>query len=355
MALLSRRTGTSPTSTNALGANPLPSDPQVPSPPADTVQCMAWSPVANYLAAGSWDNTVCCWAVQPAMHGQPQAMPLAQQTMGGPVLDTAWSTDGSLIFAACADKSVQMWNCATNQVQQVAAHEAPVKTVDYIPSLSCIMTGSWDRTLKFWDLRQPTPAAVFALPERCYAADFSGNLAAVVTADRKIMIYNLAGGPKEYGIRDCPLKMQIRCLTCFPSNDGFALGSVEGRVSIQYAEESTARTANFSFKCHRSDKVIYCVNDISFHPRYHTLATVGSDGQVAFWDKEHRNRLKSYIYGAGPITCGKFNADGSLFAYAVGYDWSMGYQGYHPNSHRAIYIHPTTDAEVQPKATTGAP
>ena len=71
---------------------------------------------------------------------------------------------------------------------------------------------------------------------------------------------------------------------------GFALGSVEGRVAIQYVNAQNPKD-NFTFKCHRSNGVtngfqdIYAVNDIAFHPAHGTLATVGSDGRFSFWDK----------------------------------------------------------------------
>jgi mRNA export factor len=71
---------------------------------------------------------------------------------------------------------------------------------------------------------------------------------------------------------------------------GFALGSVEGRVAIQYVTAQNPKD-NFTFKCHRSNGMsngfqdIYAVNDIAFHPIHGTLATVGSDGRYSFWDK----------------------------------------------------------------------
>lgn len=75
---------------------------------------------------------------------------------------------------------------------------------------------------------------------------------------------------------------------------GFALGSIEGRVAIQYIEPQNPKD-NFTFKCHRSQpqqpnqaQDIYAVNDIVFHPQYMTLATVGSDGKFSFWDKDAR-------------------------------------------------------------------
>ena len=95
-------------------------------------------------------------------------------------------------------------------------HDAPVKTIHWIkaPNYSCVMTGSWDKTLKvcyiveglpgltkvvflhyldvssewlvtcffvfvllfffvfqFWDTRSSNPMMVLQLPERCYCAD----------------------------------------------------------------------------------------------------------------------------------------------------------------------------------------
>ena len=36
-----------------------------------------------------------------------------------------------------------------------------------------------------------------------------------------------------------PLKWQTRVISCFPSGTGFAMGSVEGRVAIQYVLPDT--------------------------------------------------------------------------------------------------------------------
>lgn len=43
-----------------------------------------------------------------------------------------------------------MWDLNSNQLLQVAQHDAPVKTVHWIKAAnySCVMTGSWDKTLK---------------------------------------------------------------------------------------------------------------------------------------------------------------------------------------------------------------
>lgn len=52
-------------------------------------------------------------------------------------------------MAGC-DKTAKCWDLATNQSVQVAAHDAPIRTCHWIKgsSYSCLMTGSWDKTLR---------------------------------------------------------------------------------------------------------------------------------------------------------------------------------------------------------------
>lgn len=119
-----------------------------------------------------------------------------------------------------------------------------------------------------------------------------------------------------------PLKWQTRTVSCFTDSKGYAIGSIEGRVGIQYVEEKDS-TRSFSFKCHRDDqKNVFSVNAISFHPTYGTFSTAGSDGTVSFWDKDSKQRLKPFPNAQGTIPCTTFNRNGTIFAYAVSYDWS---------------------------------
>jgi WD40 repeat protein len=53
-------------------------------------------------------------------------------------------------------------------------------------------TGGWDKTLRYWDLRQQSPAHVQQLPEKCYAMSVSHPLLVVGCAERVIQIFNLA-------------------------------------------------------------------------------------------------------------------------------------------------------------------
>lgn len=341
------------TNTNAM------KDVEVQSPPDDSVSCIKFSPTStgtsSFLVAGSWDNNVRCWEVTH----QGQTIPKAQQTHTGPVLDCDWSDDGTKVFTASVDKTVKMWDLNSNQAVQVAQHDAPVKTVHWIkaPNYSCIMTGSWDKLLKFWDTRSPTPMDTIQLPERCYCADVRYPMAVVGTAGRDLIIYQLENRPQEFSRIESPLKFQHRCVSIFldkkiNSPTGFALGSIEGRVAIHYVNPTNPKD-NFTFKCHRSNGVqngmqdIYAVNDISFHPVHGTLATVGSDCKFSFWDKDARTKLKTSEQFDQPITACNFNSQGTVFAYATSYDWSKGHEGFDPQKKPHIFLRSCFD-ELKP-------
>lgn len=305
--------------TTATNVNPM-RDYEVTSPPDDSISCLSFSPATlpqNFLIAGSWDNNVRCWEVEQSGKTIPKSM----QTMQGPILDVCWSDDGTKVFMASCDKMVKCWDLGSNQTVQVAAHDAPVKTCHWVkaPSYTCLMTGSWDKTLKFWDTRSPSPMLTLQLPERCYCADVDYPMAVVVTAGRGLIVYQLEGTPQEYKRIESPLKYQHRCVSIFQdkknSPAGFALGSVEGRVAIQYVTPQNPKD-NFTFKCHRSNGTpsgyqdIFAVNDIVFHPIHGTLSTVGSDGRFSFWDKDARTKLKTSEAMEQPITSCCFNSNG---------------------------------------------
>ena len=103
---------------------------------------------------------------------------------------------------------------------------------------------------------------------------------------------------------------------------------------------------NFAFKCHRETNDIYAVNSLTFHPTFGTFATTGSDGTFNFWDKDSRQRLKAFTKASAPIPCGAFNKEGTIFAYAVSYDWSKGSEHYNPRTNHLL-LHPVPEAEIK--------
>lgn len=61
----------------------------------------------------------------------------------------------------------------------------------------------------------------------------SADLQVLGTADRQILIFNLSNPTVVHRSLKSPLKWQTRSIACFPTGEGFAVGSIEGRVAIQ--------------------------------------------------------------------------------------------------------------------------
>jgi len=320
-------------------------DAEIPNAATDGISCLTWSPVANYLAAGSWDNQLRVWEVQ----SNGSAVPKTAVGHDAPILSAAWSSDGARMFTGSCDKTAKVWDLATSQAVQVAAHAEPVKNVFWVQEMNCVATTSWDKTVKYWDGKSAQPAATLTLPERAYAADIRYPLMVVATADRKLVIVNLTNPQTIYNTVPSPLKYQSRCVACFPDQQGFCLGSIEGRVAVHHVHDRNSRD-NFAFKCHRDNQDIYAVDCITFHPTYGTFATTGSDGTFNFWDKDSRQRLKAFSKASMPIPCGAFNRDGTIFAYAVSYDWSRGSEHYNPRTNHLL-LHSTPEAEIKSRNT----
>ncbi|KAF8640220.1 hypothetical protein AX16_010117 [Volvariella volvacea WC 439] len=329
-------------------------DIEVPEPPTDSISSLAFASSADYLAVGSWDNSVRLYEIGTGGQSQGKAMYSHQ----GPVLSVCWNKEGNKVFSGGADNAGRMFDIVTGQATQVAQHDAPIKVVKWIdvPQAGILATGSWDKTIKYWDLRSSTPVATVQLPERCYTFDVQYPLMVVGTAERHIQIFNLSNPNTPYKSIQSPLKWQTRVVSCFTAstNSGFAVGSVEGRVAIQYVEDKDSAN-NFSFKCHRRDSapnakdqaLVYAVNDISFHPVHGTFSTCGADGTIHFWDKDARTRLKTFDPAPAPISTTAFNRNGTIFAYAVSYDWSKGHSGMTPGLPNKVMLHACKDEEVR--------
>ncbi|EKM51871.1 uncharacterized protein PHACADRAFT_199377 [Phanerochaete carnosa HHB-10118-sp] len=333
----------------------LKDDVQVADPPTDSVSGLAFSPTADFIAVGSWDCAVRVYQVAPT--GQTRGV--AMYAHNAPVLSVAWSKDGSKLFSGGCDGAGRMLDIATGQSLQVAQHDAPVKCVKWVetPRGSILATGGWDKTLRYWDLRSPTPAAVVHLPERLYSMDVRYPLLVLGTADRHIQLYDLTNPTVVFSQKTSLLSMQTRVITL--GNGLYAYGNVEGRVAMHWPS-TTDPTAS---EAHRTrlpteappapGSIMWAVNDISFHPIYGTFTTCGSDGIIMTWDGENRKRLKTFESAGAPISATAFNHTGSVLAYAVSYDWHKGHMGNVPGMPNRIMLHSCKDDEVRPQPKIG--
>lgn len=232
------------------------------NPPDDSISDICFSPQTEHLAVASWDKKVRIYEILAQGVSEGKALYEHEQ----PVLSCCWSKvsspivsiekspilrsnpqDGTKVVSGGADKAARMLdlNSGQNVGTQVAAHDQAVRCVRFVEvpgqATPVLVTGSWDKTIKYWDLRQATPVGSVSCQERVYSMDVINKLLVVATADRYINIINLDKPMEFYKTMQSPLKWQTRVVSCFTDASGFAVGSIEGRCAIQYVEEKDSR------------------------------------------------------------------------------------------------------------------
>lgn len=270
-----------------------------------------------------------------------------------PVLDVQWM-DNASVAVASAGKSVQLWNLQKATSVVVGGHDAPIKSLRkfWMGQQPMLVSGGWDKCIKYWDQRQPGKAREVKLPERVYTMDAKGRTLVVGLAERQIGIFDLQAPDRPRREMRSPLNYQTRCISVASDGLGFILGSIEGRASINYVDAAHDDKRRFQFRCHRVDNNAFPVNTVDMQPgdRFRdAFVTTGADGSFVFWDKEKRVRLANpFMHPRNlPVTTARWSPNGALLAYAHGYDWHMGMRGFKPAEQPvSIHVHPVADKEL---------
>lgn len=234
-----------------------------------------------------------------------------------------------------------------------------------------LATGGWDRCVKLWDPRGPGHAGEASLEGKVFSMDTVGHSLVVAESERKITLLDVRKLSTPVASRESPLRGQTRSVRWAPDTSAYAIGSIDGRLAVEYPKRPTA---NYAFKCHRtstknddgsSTVVVFPVNAIAFHSLYGTFATGGGDGKYCTWDGGKKKRLGQSQQFASGISSLSFNPAGTQLAVASSYSFENGESGYGASdSARAaladharrdtqsneVWIHSVRDREVRPKA-----
>ena len=109
-----------------------------------------------------------------------------------------------------------------------------------------LATGSWDRTVRYWDVRNTSsPLHKLTTKERVFAMDTSGDDLVIATAGKHVHLVDLKADPAVFeNTFSSDFKHQTSALSVMPGGGGYAVGGYEGRVSIQ---NHTLRKSNNAY------------------------------------------------------------------------------------------------------------
>jgi len=271
---------------------------------------------------------------------------------------TCCFADGEHAYSGGLDTSVRQLDLPAERTNHMGQHNDAISTMNYSREISALITGSWDRTVRFWDPRSSNAQqAVHNLPERVYQMDLVNHTLVVGMASRLFSIYDIRKMDAPTQTRESSLKFMTRALACMVDGQGYATASVEGRIAVEFFDPSPeAQEKKYAFKCHRQAvgevDHVWPVNSLAFHPVYNTFASAGSDGTVSIWDHKLKKRLRQYPKFRSAVPSIAFNCDGTKLAVGVSYMWDDGEDGAKSAERPAVYVRNVGD-EVKPKGWTG--
>jgi cell cycle arrest protein BUB3 len=375
----------------------------LPNPPNDGITSLQYIDTKNnssssqqqLLASTSWDGALRLHDTSTKTHVLTHVMEC------GPLLSLTSSSSGGKVYTGGIDGSIRQFDIDTSTTSLIGMHGSISSSDDkkvacsalsaiHNSSSALIASAGWDAKFHLWDVRCSSssssssthhhqPVITLDLPGKAFAMDTSldGTKVVVATSGRKNCFIDVRSSSlltvnnssnnnndKENSEkttpppianmilqRDSSLKYQTRCIKFFrPSPQGIAIGSIEGRVGIEYLTDiglpNPENKKKYAFKCHRVNDTIYPVNDIVFHPMYGTFATGGADGTVVTWDGNSKKKLSSLAKLPTSIACLAFNKDGTELAMASSYTFEEGERD-HPREE--IYVREILESEVKPK------
>jgi len=161
----------------------------------------------------------------------------------------------------------------------LGTHNDAIKCVELASKVNGILTGSWDKTIKLWDIREKECVGTYEQSNgKVYSMSVIDEKIAVATSERKVIIWDLRNMNQYLIRRESSLKYQTRAIKISPNKEGYVMSSIEGRVAVEYFDpDPEVQKRKFAFKCHRMKENniehIHPVNSISFHNGYNTFAT----------------------------------------------------------------------------------
>lgn len=334
---------------------------ELKDPPKDGISSVHFfqkeSAGQDHLLVTSWDTTARIYNVNSnTLQGY--------MNTDAPLLDGCWGDENHTSWVCGLSGKVLKLDWTADIQKEFASHEEAIKSILYDSYSGLLITGSWDKTVKIWDPRSSNPLLhTIAQPERVYSMDLTGNTnintgkLVVAMAGRWIYVYDMKKLPVPIQKRESSLKYQTRCVKCSPSGESFICTSIEGRVAVEYFDaDPLIQAKKYAFKCHRMTvpdvdgtlvETVYPINSVSFHSRFGTFVTGGSDGIVSVWDGTVRKRIKSFPQYSTSISSLDFNHSGSLLAIASSYMYEEGERD-HPLD--TIFIRRVQESDVKTKS-----
>ncbi|XP_040169325.1 autophagy-related protein 16-1 isoform X1 [Anopheles arabiensis] len=239
------------------------------------VNAVRWSPIERIVATGGADRKVKLWDVGKGVCEQRGVLVGSNQGINSVEFDTT----GSMILAASNDSASRMWSVVDHRLRHtLTGHSGKVLAAKFLGS-AFLVTGSHDRTLKIWDLKNRSCTETKFAGSSCNDLVTTDSFSFISGhVDKKIRFWDVRTA--DCTANDIPLQGKITSLDL--SKDGkFLLSCVrDDTINLLDLRQNrivrTFRNDNFKVGCDWSR--------VAFSPSSSRIAAGSADGSVYIWN-----------------------------------------------------------------------
>ena len=226
------------------------------------------------------------------------------------VTSVRFSPDGKTLASGSYDKTIKLWDLETGQFRNLKGHEKSVTSVSFSSDGKTLASGSNDGTIKLWNLETGKEIPTHMEHDSSVkSVSFSpdGKTLASGSTDGTIKLWNLETGQfrtvKGYAIHSTVWSVSF-------SPNGKTLASLSNDGTIKLWNVETAK-AILTPKRQGHDS-----NDMSmsFSPDGKTLAYGSDDKTIKLWNLETGKEIPTLMKHDGPVQSVSFSPDGKTLA-----------------------------------------
>ena len=346
--------------------------------PSDSVQVIRFCQQdSSIFACGCWDEHVRIYQILSNGMQKGLVQKLAEK-VGGPVLDLSWSASSPLLAVATGADSN---NILIINLAAPTPTPQPIGTHQHISNLlfgsafgsELLFTVGLNKVLSAWTNQGGAWAKKIdiQLPKLPNCMDYDASCGMLVIGlEQELGILRMdkvASGVTSVTSIALTLKSPISCLRIRERakeddhkswNDNertIVVCGTDGRTLVGelHLNSSPMKIAErILYRAHLRGNELYPINSCGFSRiSSYSMFTAGADGHVYFWDLINKNKLSCYgTPELTPFTCAELSPTQQYFAFATGYDWSLGVWGAGKSLFRPqVFVHEMTESDHKKK------
>ena len=230
----------------------------------------------------------------------------ARQTLRGhssEVSSVAFSPSGKQVASGSYDQTVRIWDVETGtQITTLKGHQEAVWPVAFSPDGKRLASGSYDKTIKIWDTESGTEIKTLGgHQDAVMSIVFSPDGRQIISGsfDKMIKVWDVASGAeiKTLGRHEGG----IWSVACSPDGKQIASGGTDDTVRVWDADSGQEK---LTLEGHED-----CVNTVAFSPDGGRLVSGSDDETIKVWNATDGSEIKTLKGHDGLVWSVSFSPD----------------------------------------------